>query len=745
MSIATPTSVPRARSLPPWFALLAILGFYFLLGAVYGVLSPALEKPDEEWHYAYVRYLGHQGALPPITTEESRNPALQEAGQPPLFYATAAGMAHILRLDLQAPQISHNPHWGYPARGTVNDNKNRFVHHSDEWRESSLRALFGLRLLSLVLGAGAVISAYGLARAVGASTAVALAAAALIATMPQYLFIAGSVSNDALVASLVGAALWALVLALRGERRLWPWLVFGLLAGLASLTKVSALLLPLLGAAMAVIAGIRRRNGRIAAMGVAASLGGWLICTGWWYLRNTLLYGDPLGLRIHFAEYGRQEALTLASLLSQVRAIETSFWAAFGWGNVMLPPWIYLGLRLAVLAALPGVAVILLRPGRVGQRYHRLGLWAMALCVAGTGVGLAIWTRTIAASLGRLLFPALVPLAVLLILGWFRLWRRFPALIVGCMALLAVAAPIYLARAYQPPALLPDTQAPAGAQSIHLGFDDVARLYAFQVTPQRTVPGNEVNVTLCWQALNATRTDYSVFVQLVGEANSIAGRRGTYPGLGSFPTSRWRPGDTFCDLYRVPVKIDAQGPAVYAVEVGLFDLQTGDRVPATDAAGNSVGFVGVADVKVAGVGPAVPSSAKSVQASFADKVKLVGYEVDPAPSGDELPLTLYWRAEAPMEADYTVFVHLLDAAGNVVAQGDAPPQAGRYPTHWWDPGEVVADGHAIPLPADLSSGDYRVRVGLYKPSTSERMARTDAAGDAIELGPFSLSQQRGQK
>ena len=371
----------------------------------------------------------------------------------------------------------------------------------------------------------------------------------------------------------------------------------------------------------------------------------------------------------------------------------------------------------------------------MGHSYQRLGLWAMTLCVVGVGVGLAIWTRTIAASLGRLLFPASVPLSVLLIFGWFRLGRRLPALIVGC---LAVTAPIYLARGCQPSTLLPDAQVPAGTQPIHLDFGDVARLYAFRVAPQRTAPGNEVNVTLCWQALSATQSDYSVFVQLVGEANSVAGRRGTYPGLGSFATSLWRLDDSFCDLYRLSVNIDAQGPAMYAVEVGLFDLQTGDRVPATDAAGNSVGFVGVADVKVAGPVVALPSSAKSVGATLAGKATLLGYEVDPAPSGNELPVTLYWRGEAPMAADYTVFVHLLDAAGNVLAQGNAPPRAGRYSTHWWDPGEVVADRHVIPLPADLPPGDFRARIGLYNPNTGERLPLAGDSGDAVELGPFSL-------
>jgi hypothetical protein len=736
----TTASPSRGGSPRPRLALLAILGLYFLLGALYGILAPALEKPDEEWHFAYIRYLAQRGALPPITTDENQNPALQEAGQPPLFYATAAGAAHLLGLDLAAPGLSRNPYWAYPTRGTVNDNKNRWVHRAGEWRAASLRPQLVLRLLSLVLGAAAVVSAYGSARAVRAPTTVALVAALLVATVPQYLFIASSVSNDALVTALMGAALWALAVALRDNRRVGPWLIFGLLAGLASLTKVSGMLMPVLGAAMAIVAGIRRRDARLAALGVAVSLGGWLLCTGWWYWRNTMLYGDPLGLRIHFAEYGRQEALALGNLAQQVRSIETSFWAAFGWGNVTLPAWIYWGLRLAALAALPGVVLALFVPGRGGHRYHQLGLWAMALCVAGIGVALAFWTRSIAASLGRLLFPALVPLAVLLALGWFRIWRRLPVIIAGCLALLAVTAPIYLVRAYQPPALLPDAQVPAGAQPIHLDFDDLARLYAVQVAPQRSAPGDEVNVTLCWQVLAATDKDYSIFVQFVGEADRIVGRRGTYPGLGSFVTSLWQPGDTFCDLYRVPVNGDTPGPAVYAVEVGLFDLQTGYRLPVTDAAGNRIAFAGVSKVKVTGAGAAMPPSAQHAGANFADKVTLLGYEINPISSSEACPLTLYWRAEAPLAADYTVFVHLLDAAGNVVAQGDAPPRAGRYPTRWWEPGEIIADQHAIPLPVNLPAGEYRVRTGMYRPDTGERLPLAGAAGDAVEFGPFRLGQ-----
>jgi len=77
-------------------ALAAILGVYFALGNVYALVVPALEKPDEQWHYAYVSYLLTHGNLPPITTDETLDPARQEAGQPPSYYLLAASSVRAL-------------------------------------------------------------------------------------------------------------------------------------------------------------------------------------------------------------------------------------------------------------------------------------------------------------------------------------------------------------------------------------------------------------------------------------------------------------------------------------------------------------------------------------------------------------------------------------------------------------------------------------------------------------------------
>ena len=101
-------------------------------------------------------------------------------------------------------------------------------------------------------------------------------------------------------------------------------------------------------------------------------------------------------------------------------------------------------------------------------------------------------------------------------------------------------------------------------------------------------------------------------------------------------------------------------------------------------------------------------------------------------------LDLAWQAVAPDGRDYTVFVHLLDGAGELVAQSDGPPQGGAYPTSIWSAGEQVADTRALALPGDLPPGEYTLFVGLYDPASGARLPAIDVTGtrapnDAVEL------------
>ncbi|HSN74291.1 MAG TPA: glycosyltransferase family 39 protein [Anaerolineae bacterium] len=117
---------------------------------------------------------------------------------------------------------------------------------------------------------------------------------------------------------------------------------------------------------------------------------------------------------------------------------------------------------------------------------------------------------------------------------------------------------------------------------------------------------------------------------------------------------------------------------------------------------------------------------------FGDQIRLASYALSSQEitSGDVLQLQLNWQAERQPDADYTVFVQLLDERDQVVAQRDAPP--GDRPTSEWQPGETIADNHGVLVPHGTAPGDYRLILGMYNPATGERLPVGEQ--DYIDLG-----------
>ena len=94
-------------------------------------------------------------------------------------------------------------------------------------------------------------------------------------------------------------------------------------------------------------------------------------------------------------------------------------------------------------------------------------------------------------------------------------------------------------------------------------------------------------------------------------------------------------------------------------------------------------------------------------------IQLRAATLGPAQVGAPLHLVLYWQAEAPVEASYTVFTQLFDSAGVMVAQQDNLPVNGLAPTDTWQPGVVVRDPYRLAVPAGAAAGDYQLQIGLY--------------------------------
>jgi hypothetical protein len=101
-------------------------------------------------------------------------------------------------------------------------------------------------------------------------------------------------------------------------------------------------------------------------------------------------------------------------------------------------------------------------------------------------------------------------------------------------------------------------------------------------------------------------------------------------------------------------------------------------------------------------------------------------------AGSPLALELQWQASAIPDADYHVFVHLVNEAGQTVAQSDGQPAQWQRPTTTWQVGEEIIDPHGLWLPEDVVANTLIVRVGLYNPTTGERL-RLVGEADAVEI------------
>ena len=133
-----------------------------------------------------------------------------------------------------------------------------------------------------------------------------------------------------------------------------------------------------------------------------------------------------------------------------------------------------------------------------------------------------------------------------------------------------------------------------------------------------------------------------------------------------------------------------------------------------------------------------------------DKVGLVlpDGDVETAVPGETLAFNLTWYALAQPDADYIVFMHLLDETGNMVQAYDRPPQNGAFPTRLWQPGDTVEDAWQIPLPEDLAVGEYQLVAGWYRLDDLSRLPATDPAGNlfpnaAIPLLTFQIKAADG--
>jgi 4-amino-4-deoxy-L-arabinose transferase-like glycosyltransferase len=726
-------------------AFLVIIGAFIALALAYSVSTPLFEAPDEQWHYAFVQYVA-QGHGLPVQSSNPDHLARQEASQPPLYYQLAAAAAFWVDSSDFPAIIWENPHYGYDVPGVVNDNKNLFIHTAAEsfpYRGAAL-AIHLARFVSILFGAVAVLFTYLLAGEIFREERwLAAGAAGLVAFLPQFIFVSGAVSNDSAIVATSALSLWLMVRLCFIEPRWRDTIALGAASGLAALAKVSGLGIVILAAL--VVALVHRKNIRSLALHLLLLALSFSLVAAWWYARNWFLYGEFTGTEMMLRVFGERGALlTVQQLATQFGEVWETFWIGFGWGNIRASSIVYafyaILLALSAIGWLISIAYSSIARGRRASALGggRIGLIVLGLWALLTFTALLRWMEVTQAPHGRLFFPVLPALAPLIIFGLALLLppRSHPiaafappvaTLAISLYALFFILRPAY---AFSPTLTLGD--AAKIANRVDIVYDGKMKLLGYDVTPKRALPDSSVDLTLYWQALVQMDEDYSIGIALLDADRRVLSQRNSYPGHGTLPTRLFRPGQMIRDTYWMPVPAGEPAPSLAQIQVTLFRRDDKRDLAALDPKGNAITPI-VGRFKIASAPQIEARPQNQTNYVFGNEVALIGYDL----RAQELEITLYWKRMTAIADDYTVFVHLLDGSGKIVAQRDSQPSGGRNPTSLWDDGEIVVDHYSFD---QLARGTYQVRVGLYRADTNERLGLGNGLGDSVILGPVEVGQ-----
>ena len=724
----------------------SIVALYLVIAALYLVATPPLESSDEYKHYPVVQQIATNHTL--VVVDPDR-PGLwqQDGAQPPLYYLLMAMLiAPIDTTDLNTIyQLNKHAFIGDPNQIR---NKNLLFHRPEQERfpaQGGIRAIYVIRIASILLGVGTIIFGYLVGKTLFGRE-VGWFAATLTAFNPMFLFTSAAVNNDSL-ANLLGALiLYQLVQLWRNYeengRRRGQLIFLGILLGLGMVTKLSlGGLLGLTGLAMAWQAWRQRRWQILFVDGVLVATLAFALASPM-FLFNWIHYRDITALNVFVAVQGtRSTPMTWHDWVGEFGSFYRSFWGLFGGVNIAAPELFYNVCNGLALLGIIGAAA------DRKPRWVSSGAWlvvAWALIIFGL---LLRWTLIYQAFQGRLLFPALTAINLLLAMGlyyWLRHWRGGWIGVAGLFCLAAALIPTVIRPNYILPQ--PLTALPKEVEFGPITFsaeDGTIALVGLEMAKEQTVTAGglqPVDLTLYWQAITPVNRNYLSTLHLLGRNLQSIAQINRHPAWGMIPTSRWQAGQIWRDEYRLFPSADALTPNQTWVKVELFDTNKQKALPMSSADGQPITLLRVGTARLKGKTPIEPP-AEMVELNklFGDGILLKGYQIDSADSGQMATITLTWQAENVPTQDYTVFVQLLDEKGVLHGSADAPPLTTdltpeNYPTSWWQKGDVIVDRHEMAISAELPPGNYQIAVGLY--NNTYRLPLT-TGGDSVRL-PFVL-------
>ena len=691
---------------------------FFFIGLIYVYAVPHFEAPDNIPHVGMIKWIAEQRELP-VQSADHEHLYGQEASQPPLYYLLMAPIWSVFDTSDFDDLFRPNPLAvvGHPSRL---GNRNRVFYrqpYPPNLSGTSL-ALYIVRLATLGMATVTVAAVYQAARTIlPQKTGFAVLATALAAFNSQFLFISASISNDNLVTMFAALICWQALLMLRDGFQTRRSLLLALLIALASLAKLGGLVL---GVAV-VLAGlwlfIRTRNLRGFIYLVAAIIVIWLLIAGWWFLRNLMLYDELFGTATMLDFYGRRIITLQRLLLKEFEGFRISFWGLFGSFTILTHKVHYF--VMDVLSAISAVGLIVFLAINRRNRAMMAFVLFLSVLLAMGSAALIWWTQQTTASTGRLIFPYITSISLLMAMGLNAL--RIPPLLVWLpMLCFSLVAPfVYIKPNYDHPPQVENL--PDSAVSTYLRWQDIT-LIGYEIPPQqRWSPGDEIPITLYWQPLAQSTESHALFISLLDSSGNALATLDAFPGWGTLPTIWWQPDVIYKDDYILKIPTTAKAFSAVRLHIGWYRFPNGSNIRPTLESGEKSGsfFIPVGAFVRGQARQALGANSIANGTVFGDAIKLNAYRFTLGHI-----LELEWEVINEISGDWRVFAIVLtepfqsNSSFVVLLQKDA---AAPVPVDYLGEMETFVTLHEFDVPAGYA-GEHGIYVGWYNDEIGARLA-----------------------
>jgi hypothetical protein len=112
---------------------------------------------------------------------------------------------------------------------------------------------------------------------------------------------------------------------------------------------------------------------------------------------------------------------------------------------------------------------------------------------------------------------------------------------------------------------------------------------------------------------------------------------------------------------------------------------------------------------------------EQIDATFGDQLALTAYRTLNVVPGRQAHVYLWWQTLRRPDKNYSAFVHLVGADGEIIAQFDHLPLSDFYPMRAWPIGVDHRDDYPFKVPAEASLQGAWLAIGLYDRASNTRL------------------------